>query len=597
MQKGSEKNRKEKIMAFDAGMLACTLAELESLALGARVEKVYQPEKDEIIIQIRSHEGGKKLLINGGSNNPRIGFSETKKENPQNPPMFCMLLRKHLQGAKLSEISQASFDRVAYLGFDGRDELGFETRKYLIVELMGKYSNIFFADENKKIITAMKTADLSFDSVRQMLAGMKYSLPSANGKTDPLEVTREEFSELYRRCPPEKSCDKFIVNTFMGIAPVVAREICYRATGHTDTPLSYCFLEDVTREFFAVVDRIKSKTFEPCLVLDGEKSVEYSFMPIEQYGMEVKRYESTGALLDAYFESRDNVARVRQRASDILKLLTNAESRIRKKLEIQREELLECEKGMYFKKCADLIAANIYRLSRGTAKATFDDYESMREDGSFDVIEVELDTRLTPASNAQRYYKKYNKTKNAKVELTKQIALGEAELEYIYSVFEALTKAETPADLLEIRDELYRSGYASRMKAYSSHKSHAPSVMEFVTPDGMRVLCGKNNSQNEHITHRLAEKHDYWFHAKNLPGSHTLLITEGREPTDMDFTSAAEIAAYYSKAEGENIAVDYTLAKHVKKPAGSKPGFVIYHTNWTAYVSPSSEKIAAMRKK
>ena len=221
----------------------------------------------------------------------------------------------------------------------------------------------------------------------------------------------------------------------------------------------------------------------------------------------------------------------------------------------------------------------------------------MREDGSFDRVTVELDPRLSPAANAQRYYKKYNKTKTAKVELSRQIELGEAELSYIYTVFEALTRAENPTDLSEIRDELYHAGYASRMKTYTLHKQHKPTVMQFETPDGMRVLCGKNNVQNEYITHRLAQKQDYWFHARQTAGSHVLLVTEGREPTDLDFTTAAEIAALYSKAEGDNIAVDYTLAKHVKKGAGGKPGFVIYHTNWTAYVTPDAEKIGKMRKK
>ena len=308
-------------------------------------------------------------------------------------------------------------------------------------------------------------------------------------------------------------------------------------------------------------------------------------------------YESAGALLDNYFEARDNAQRIHSRASDILKLLTNAEARIRKKLDLQHAELSECERGSEYKKFGDLITANIWRLSRSDTLVEFEDYESMREDGSFEMVTVELDSRLSPAANAQRYYKRYNKAKNAKVELAKQISLGEAELEYIYTVFDALTRAETPTDLAEIRDELYKSGYASKMKAYSVHKQHAPTVMQLETPDGMKVLCGKNNVQNEYITHKLAQKWDYWFHAKQTAGSHVLLVTEGREPTDMDFTSAAEIAAYYSKADGENIAVDYTLAKNVKKPSGGKPGLVIYHTNWTAYVTPNAEKISAMRKK
>lgn len=579
-------------------MLSCTLAELRKTALGARIEKVYQPERDEIVLQMRSFEGGKRLLINAGSNNPRIGFSEIQKENPQNPPMFCMLLRKYLQGAKLVEIDQADFDRIAYLGFETRDEMGFECRRYLIAELMGKYSNLIFADGDKKIITAMRTSDLSFDSVRQLLPGMVYELPSAMGKINPLHVTEEEFLAFVAASPRERACDKLFVSTFMGVAPVVAREIVFRATGHTDTPVGYCFADDLWREFSYVVRTINESDFSPCLVQNGEESVEYSFIPISQYGSyEVKQFESAGALLDAYFASRDNKQRVHQRASDILRLLTNAESRIRKKLELQSAELKACEEGDNYRKYGDLITANLYRLPKKADFVELEDWEAMDDEGNCPTLRIELDSRMSVSSNAQRFYKKYAKSKTAKVELAKQIEIGESELEYIYTVFEALTRAESPADLSEIRDELFRSGYASRMKNYAAHKPKAPVVMQFETPDGMRILCGKNNIQNEYITHRLAEKQDYWFHARKTPGSHVLLVTEGRKPTDLDFTTAAEIAAYYSKAEGDNIAVDYLLARHVKKPAGSKPGFVIYHTNWTAYVTPNAEKIAALRKK
>ena len=584
-------------MAFDAGMLRCTLSELRKTALGARIEKVYQPERDEILLQMRSFEGGKRLLINAGSNNARIGFCEIPKENPQNPPMFCMLLRKYLQGAKLVEIEQADFDRVAFLGFDTRDEMGFECRRYLIAELMGKYSNLIFADGDKRIITALRTTDFSFDSVRQLIPGLVYSLPSAD-KINPRYITQEDFLSLIENAPRERACDKLIVSSFMGVAPVVAREIVYRATGHTDTPVGYCFADDLWREFERFQSILNSEDFSPCLILNGEEIVEYSFLPIDQYGSYERRdFESAGALLDAYFASRDNKQRVHQRASDILKLLTNAEARIRKKLELQRTELGECDEGEKYRKYGDLITANLYRLPQKTSVAELEDYEEMDEEGNCPVLRIELDSRLSPSANAQRFYKKYAKTKTARVELTRQIELGEGELEYIYTVFEALTRAESPADLMEIRDELYRSGYASRMKSYASHKQKAPVVMQFVTPDGMRVLCGKNNLQNEYITHKLAEKHDYWFHARQTPGSHVLLVTEGREPTDLDFTTAAEIAAHYSKAEGANIGVDYLLARHIKKPAGSKPGFVIYHTNWTAYVTPDAEKIAAMRVK
>ena len=587
-------------MAFDAGMLACSLAEIRKTALGARIEKVYQPEKDEIVLQMRSFEGGKRLLINAGSNNPRMNFSEIQKENPQNPPMFCVLLRKHLQGSKLASIEQEDFDRIAYLGFDTRDEMGFEKRCYLIVELMGKYSNLIFADENKKIINALRTSDFSLDSVRQLIPGMVYTPPGISGKVNPKTVSEIEFKELLNTAPADKPTDKWIVSTFMGIAPVVAREITLKATSRIDTPISLCNSLKLWTTFSSVAQTLNEESFSPTLILDGEKCIEYSFIPLSQYPhLLTKEFDSAGKLLDAYFISRDNNQRVHQRASDILKLLTNAETRIRKKIDIQRSELDACKEGELFKKYGDLITANIYRLPKKASVVELEDYENMTEDGSIPTIKIELDSRISPASNAQRYYKKYAKTKSAKIELAKQIDLAEQELKYIYTVFDALTRAESPADLSEIREELCQAGYASKMKAYShgSHKQKNPAIMQFETPDGMRVLCGKNNLQNEHITHKLAEKHDYWFHVKGNAGSHVLLITEGREPTDLDFTTAAEIAAYHSKAEGANVAVDYTLAKHVKKVPSSRPGFVIYHTNWTAYVTPNSEKINSLRKK
>ena len=587
-------------MAFDAGMLACTLAEIKRTALGARIEKVYQPEKDEIILQMRSFEGGKRLLINAGSNNPRINFSELQKENPQNPPMFCVLLRKHLQGAKLSSIEQEDFDRIAYLGFDTRDEMGFDCKKYLIVELMGKYSNLIFTDGNKRIISALRTSDFSFDSVRQLISGVTYAPPSSMGKINPKSVSHDELLAMIAEAPIDKPADKWIVASFMGIAPVVAREIVLCATKRTDTAIGEANADKLADSFLSVADVIKGESFSPTLILDGEKCIEYSFISLSQYPhLEAKSIESAGKLLDTYFGSRDNDQRVHQRASDILKLLTNAEIRIKKKIDLQRSELEACNEGESYKTYGDLITSNIYRLPPKASIVELEDYSQMDEEGNLPTVKIELDPRLSPSANAQRYYKRYAKTKTAKVELAKQIELAERELEYIYTVFDALTKAESPADLAEIRDELYRSGYASRMKAYSSgiHKQKAPTVMQFETPDGMKVLCGKNNLQNEHITHKVAEKHDYWFHAKGTAGSHVLLVTEGKEPTDLDFTTAAEIAAYHSKAEGANIAVDYTLARHVKKVSGAPPGFVIYHTNWTAYVTPSGEKINALRKK
>ena len=589
-------------MAFDAGMLSAVINEIKVLSGGARIEKVYQPSRDELILQMRSFEGGKRLLINAGGNNPRIGFTEAARENPQNPPMFCMLLRKHLSGARLEDVRQAGFERVVFLDFITRDEMGFECKRTLVVEIMGKYSNLIFADENMKIIASLKTVDFTTSSLRQVLPGMRYEMPPKQDKKDPLEETKDGFFASARNYPSERGADKFISSTYLGISSAVAREIAFRASNETDTAISNCNGEKLWREFSAVISMIKENDYEPSIVCkkDGAAPVEYAFCNLTQYESEsysVTSVSSVGRLLDMFYEGRDREVRVKQYASDLLKILSNAHARISKKLEAQRMELADCEKGEEYKKLGDMITANIYMLKRGMKSVTLTDYEEMLPDGSFAERQVELDERLTPAANAQRMYKKYNKSKSAKVALTKQIALGEEEEKYIDTVFDALSRAETPSDLSEIREELYRSGYASKMKSYVRAKAPKPVFLEYKTSGGYRVVCGKNNMQNEHITFKMAEKTDYWFHVKNLPGSHVLMMCVGEEPEAEDFTEAAEIAALNSKAEGENIAVDYTYAKNVKKPPSSKPGFVIYHTNWTAYVTPDKEKTERLKIK
>ena len=589
-------------MAFDAGMLSCVINELKTLAQGGRIEKIYQPEKDEIILQMRTLAGGKRLLINAGANNPRISFTTVQKENPMQAPMLCMLLRKHLTGALLSDIEQMGFERVVRLCFDTRDEMGYDCKKYLIAEIMGKYSNLIFADENMKVIASLKTVDFTTSSLRQVLPGMRYELPPAQNKLDPTNLTNDEFFDAYGKYPSEKSAEKFITSSYLGIASCVAREIVFRSCGRSDASLSDCGADVLYREFDSLYSDLKDGSFSPCVVFDNGMPVEYSFTSLSHYGenFEIKQYEGASEALDVYFLNRDREQRIKQRASDILRLLTNAEARITKKIFAQEKELADCEKGEKYKKYGDLITANIYMMKRGDRQAELIDYESWNEERQdYDKALIELDERLSPAANAQRYYKLYNKSKTAKVELARQLEIARAELEYIYSVFDALSKAETTADLTEIRDELYRSGYASKMKGYAApKKQHAPVIAEFVTTNGYRVLCGKNNYQNEYITHRLAERHDYWFHAKNIAGSHVLMITHGEEPPAEDFTDACEIAAYYSKAKGNSmVEVDYLFARGVKKVSGAKPGFVIYHNNWSAVVSPNEGKIARMRKK
>lgn len=586
-------------MAFDAGMLAASVFELNNLGTGARVEKVVQPSRDEVILSFRGNAGNFRLLINAGPNSPRMGVTEASAENPEKPPMFCLLLKRHLAGSRLRTVTQLGFERAAVLSFDARDEMGFDCEKRLIAEVMGKYSNLILTDGNGKILTALKIVDFTTSSKRQVLPGMTYELPpKQEGKLDPMQVTEVEFYAAYDSCPTEKLAEKFITGHFIGISSTVAREIVFRATRHTDTPMSYCDREVLCREFFTVFNNIKSGSFAPTLISLDSVPSEYAFLDLMQYtGAEVRRYESVGAMLDAYYGERDRELRTRQRAADIFRLLTTAEARIRKKLDAQRGELADCARGVEYKTLGDLITANIYKLSRGDSKVSLTDYSEIDEQGNYREVEVDLDSRLTPAANAQRYYKKYAKTKTAQLELAKQLRLGESELDYIYSVFDALTHAETSADLAEIRDELSRSGYASKMKnSVQVKKQGKPTVAKFRTSGGFTVLCGKNNLQNEYITFKLAEKEDWWFHVKGTQGSHVLLVCDGNEPDVNDFTEAAEIAAHFSRAAGgEKVDVDYTKAKNVKRVPSGKPGLVIYHTNWSCTVAPDENKIMSMR--
>ncbi|MBO5274258.1 MAG: NFACT family protein [Clostridia bacterium] len=586
-------------MAFDAGMTAAVAAELRARLTEAKVEKIHQPERDEIDIFFHKDRSTIKLMISAGANNPRINITEQQKENPLTAPMFCMMLRKHLQGSKLLTVIQPVFDRVLELCFEAYDDLGFICNKYLIVEIMGTYSNIIFCDSEKKVLNAVRIIDFSTSQKRQILPGMKYEFPPAQNKRNPVGETNEGFTALLASADPDMPAEKFIMSNYCGMASLTAREIIFRTAHRTDALVGECDQNKLIFNFMRMFDAVRNEDYAPSLVRSPEEDrpLEYAFFKITQYenAAILSEKNSISEVVDEFFTKRDRAERIRQRSSDILRLLTNAENRLNKKIAIQRSDLAECAGKEKLKRSGDLITANLHMLERGMKQVKLIDYydETMPE------VTLELDTRLSPAQNAQRFYKKYNKAKTAEVELTKQIKLAEEELSYIYTVFDSLTRAETQADLDEIRAELHESGYASRMKNYTAQKLKRPKPMEFLTEGGYRLLCGKNNSQNDYVTTKVAEKNDYWFHTKNTPGSHVVMQCEGmEEPSERDFTQAAMVAAYYSKAgKGASVAVDYTLAKHVKKPSGSKPGFVIYTTNWTAYVTPDEKIVDSMRVK
>ncbi len=585
-------------MAFDAGMLRAVLREMESELLDGRVEKIYQPEKDEVIFLLRSQGVEKRLLINAGSSCPRMNLSNIKPENPATPPMFCMMLRKRFIGAKIKSFSQPGFERVGRITFECRDDMGFKTEKHMILEIMGKYSNIIVTDSEDKIIGVLKPIDFSASAIRQLLPGMRYTLPPAQDKIEAEDATFEEFKDAFNSADKGMSAVKFISSTFRGFAAATAREIVYRVTGNVDSTL-----EEAGTELFdslkSIVNSANSGGTEPSMARDETGlPIEYSYIKLTQYGenSNIETFESVSKLIDEFYLKRSGEERLRRRASDIFRILSSAETKLTKKIALQREELDKCEEGETFKRYGDLITGNIYLMKKGMRSITLSDWYS---DGC-EEVEIPLSSRMTPAQNAQLYYKKYTKSKSAKIHLAEQLDRAEKELEYIDTVFDSLTRAKTEKELAEIRSELYHSGYASKMKNYSEKKKQTPMIIKYKTRDGHEVLCGKNNTANDFLTLKTADRNDWWFHVKDMPGSHVILICANGEdePSEEAFTDAAMIAAYNSKAsDGASVPVDYTKVRQVKKPAGSKPGYVIYHTNFTAYVTPDEDTVRAMEIK
>ncbi len=577
-------------MAFDAAFTSAIAYELGSLCTGARVEKLFQPSQSSLLLSLRLERdrGGekgqnRKLLIDCGTTSPRICLTENDFENPKTPPMFCMLLRKHLSSARIVSIAQLGFERVIEITFESRDELGYLSNKYIYAELMGKFSNLVFCDGNKRVISALHLTDLSADIKRPLVSGITYELPPAQeGKISPLTETEEGF--LSALAESGLTHAKFLQGRYFGLSPLICRELAFRAEGSDGR---------LYRELSELVRTVTEHDYTPTLLVSDGKPLEYSFMPILQYenGASAEVKDSFSSLIDGFFAERSKAERLKQRAADILKLLTNAEARLTKRIALQEEELALCADKEHYKRCGDLITANIYLLKRGMTEVTVIDYY----DESCPSVVLTLDSRLSPSQNAQRYYKKYNKCKSAELHLREQIERGREELRYLDTVFDSLTRAETEADLNEIRRELYESGYASRMKHYSAGKVPAPKPLEFRTSGGWRVLCGKNNAQNDYITHKIASKGDLWFHIKDYPGSHVVLLCDGAEPDAVDFTEAATVAAVYSKAPvGQRVTVDYTRIKNIKKPPGAKPGFVTFSSNYSAYVVAAPKLLPSM---
>ncbi len=576
-------------MAFDACMMRAVLCEFSREFPEAKIEKILQPQSDEIDMLIHFGKSSSRLVFNVGPNAPRLQLSYTQKENPVKAPMFCMLLRKLFVGARIISAEQMGFDRIAVFRLSCYDEMGFPTERKIVCEIMGKYANFIILDKDDKIVSALKIVDFAASTVRQVLPGLKYQIPSPQDKISPLVVDRELFYTKLSEFPEGRTAEKFITSTYSGIATQIAHELTYRASGNIDTPLYEIDKKRLGEVFFEWQSLLINHDYTPTAAINSDgKPIDYSYMDISYLGDGVtyRRYDTLRELFDSYFAERDRIEHVARRARDITTLIGNAEARIEKKLNIQSEALSDSERGEEYKKYADLITANLYRLKRGMSSFSAIDYY----DESAPEITVPLDTRLSPSQNAQKMYKLYNKCKTAKVVLREQISLCEKELLYLESVRAFLERAEREDDIAEIRDELYRAGYSSKMRGYTPPRRIKSSPIRLTTSGGFTLLVGKNNLQNDTLSHKSADKSDIWFHVKDAPGSHVILVTDGREPGDADYTEAARVAAKYSKLSGDNIAVDYTRVKNLKKPAGSKPGFVTYKTNYTAYVREATDE-------
>lgn len=598
-------------MPFDAGVMAAVVKQLEIQAVGARIDKIYQPDRDEVMLGLRVQNGNKRLLLSACAGNSRAGFCNAERENPATPPMFCMLLRKHLSGGHILSVKQIGFDRALEMKIGATDDMGFATERYLICEIMGTYSNVIFLDENRRILSVIHPVSLSASNKRQVLCGFEYEdPPKQEGKINALDVTEEIFAERCKNALDfgnAPAADKFLIANFAGLSPLVAREITYRASGNTSTPLGNVDIQRLWFNFSKIYTDVKNGVFSPCLIKNTDgKVMDFSFCEIRQYATlaVTKPYDDISELLDVFYSERDKNEHIKRRGQDVLRLLANAESRIKKKTALQRESLAECENRGTWKKYADLITANMYALKKGMKSAELIDYE----DENMPTVSVPLDERLTPSQNAQKYYKKYAKAKSALVMLNEQIEESARELSYIDTVFESLAKAENENDFAQIRTELSMTGYGRKLenmrksgnkskKDYRQNMKKDYKPMRFMTSGGYEVLCGKNNLQNDYVTTVLASKDDYWFHVKNAPGSHVVMRCGKDEPDAKDFTECAKIAVLYSsQKETPNAAVDYTRVRHVKKPSGSKPGFVVYDTNFTAFATADKDLADTLRR-
>ena len=571
-------------MAFDAFFMGAVLQELQNTAIGGRVEKIHQPSRDTVILHLRCESGRYKLLLAANPAAPRLHLTNSNPENPDQPPMFCMLLRKHLSGARLSKIQQLPMERMAQFYFDCTDEMGYPTQKQLVIELMGRTCNLYLLDAQGRILDCLRRIGLDESAHRAALPGLLYQLPEPMAKKDPRSMGQPDFLSLLELPGADKLADR-LMDSLGGLSPLVCREAALFSAGDTDQRICNMDLSTVSEKLFLFFrEHITHPAPYFFSTSDGTPK-QFAFCPIYQYGT-CQQAASFGQLLDDFYVVRDRKDAMRQKSQALRKVITNLCQRLTRKLAIQEKELSATYDRERLRQLGDIVTANLHRITKGQTVLQAEDFY----DENMKTVEIPLSVTLSPQQNAAKFYKDYTRMKTAEKELTRQIELGQQELTYLQSVLDELNRAETDGELEEVRQELQQGGYIRPDSGKKRMKQAKLAPMRFESTDGYPIYVGRNNRQNDELTFKSARKDDLWLHAQKVHGSHVIISCGGTTPPDDTVTQAAQLAAYYAESTGgQNIPVDVTLVKQVKKTPGGKPGMVIYHTYRTVIVNPYKE--------
>ena len=567
-------------MAFDGITIAGVVHELNQTLLNGRINKIAQPETDELLLTIKTPAGQKRLAISASASLPLIYLTNDNKPSPMTAPNFCMLLRKYIGNGRIVQITQPGMERIICFSIEHLDDLGDICQKTLIVEIMGKHSNIIFCNDKGMILDSIKHVSAQMSSVREVLPGRPYFIPDTTQKKDPLTVTEAEFKETLLGKP--MPLGKAIYNSFTGISPVAAEEICVLAGLDSDLPareLSDDVFSHLFRQFSYYFDQVRSGDFKPTIYYEGNVPKEFSVLPLSHFSSyDPIYYDSVSEVIRTYYASKDMVTRIRQKSSDLRRVVQTSLERNRKKYDLQLKQLRDTENREKYKVYGELIHTYGYNIPEKSKSMEALNYYTN------EMITIPLDPQKTPADNAKKYFEKYNKQKRTFEALTRLIAETKDEITYLESISTALDIARTEEDLTEIKEELIETGYVRRKFTKKKVKIKGK-PLHFISSDGFHMYVGKNNLQNEELTFHFANGNDWWFHAKGAPGSHVIVRTNGEELPDRTFEEAGRLAAHFSKNAGsEKVEIDYIEKKHVKKPNGSKPGFVVYYTNYSLMI-------------